>query len=209
MPKPHFQPRWQRKDAMSQESVSANRYVNDQVARAMGEHRELDPTVLALTLSIYRTSGVFERAGQAELSPYDLTTSQFNILTVLHRADGAVTMRELGKLISVRPTNLTHLVDTLTQRNLIERRMNHADRRSFHVAITDAGEDFLAEFLPGHWRYLQRLLGGLSPEDRIELTRLLSRMEESTLNAMKVDDRDARASGAVRAGQTRQSVSST
>jgi DNA-binding MarR family transcriptional regulator len=170
---------------MKRKSVSGNRYVNDQVQRAVGEHKELDPSVLALTLTLYRTMGTFERASQAEFGLYDLTPSLFNILTVLHRADDAVTMRELGRAISVRPTNLTSLVDTLVARGLVERVINEADRRSYFIRITPNGEDFLTEFLPGHWTYLQGLLSGLSREDRLELIRLLDSMEHSVMTAMK------------------------
>jgi DNA-binding MarR family transcriptional regulator len=177
----------QREGAMSRNEVSGNRYVQDQVARAVGEHKELDPSLLALTLTLYRTMAAFDRASQAELSPHDLTAIQFNILTVLHRADDAVTMRELGRAISVRPTNLTHLVDTLAERQLIERRLNMADRRSYFVGITPIGERFLAEFLPNHWRYKQRLMSGLSREERLELTRLLERLEQSVADALKLD----------------------
>jgi DNA-binding MarR family transcriptional regulator len=151
-----------------------------QVSRAVAEHgADFDPSVLSLTLTLYRTMTAFDRAGAAELAPHGLSVSQFNILTVLHRADSPLTMGELGYAVSVRPANLTSVVDALTQRSLIERRVNPDDRRSYLIANTPAGEEFLTRFLPGHWRYLEALTGHLSSEERLLLTDLLERLRVS------------------------------
>lgn len=151
-----------------------------QVSRAAAEHgADFDPSVLSLTLTLYRAITAFDRAGAAELSPHGLSVSQFNVLTVLHRADNPLTMGELGLAVSVRPANLTTVVDALAQRSLIERRINPEDRRSYLIANTLSGEDFLARFLPSHWRYLEALTGQLSSEERMLLTDLLDRLRIS------------------------------
>jgi DNA-binding MarR family transcriptional regulator len=151
-----------------------------QVSRAAAEHgADFDPSVLSLTLTLYRAMSAFDRAGQAELAPHGLSVSQLNILTVLHRADSPLTMGELGHAVSVRPANLTSVVDALTQRSLIERRVNPGDRRSYLIANTPAGDDFLVRFLPSHWRYLETLTSDLSSEERMLLTDLLERLRVS------------------------------
>jgi DNA-binding MarR family transcriptional regulator len=151
-----------------------------QVSKAAAEHgADLDQSVLSLTLTLYRAMAAFDRAGAAELAPHGLSVSQLNILTVLHRAESPLTMGELGHAVSVRPANLTTVVDALTQRSLIERRVNPVDRRSYLIANTPAGEDFLARFLPGHWHYLEALTGQLSSTERMLLTDLLDRLRGS------------------------------
>ena len=155
-----------------------------QVARAAAEYgADFDPGVLSLTLVLYRAMAVFDRAGAAELAPHGLSVSQLNILTVLHRADRPLTMGELGHTVSVRPANLTSVVEALTQRSLIERRVNPSDRRSYLIANTQAGEDFLARFLPTHWTYLETLTRRLSSEERVVLTDLLDRLWASVESA--------------------------
>lgn len=155
-----------------------------QVSRAAAEHAaDLDPSVLSLTLTLYRAMYAFDRAGAAELAPHGLSVSQLNILTVLHRADSPLTMGELGHAVSVRPANLTSVVDALTRRSLIERRVNPVDRRSYLIANTPAGEDFLARFLPGHWHYLEALTSQLSSDERMVLTDLLERLRVSVETA--------------------------
>jgi DNA-binding MarR family transcriptional regulator len=154
-----------------------------QVSMAAAEHGDFDPSVLSLTLTLYRAMTAFDRAGAAELAPHGLSVSQLNILTVLHRADTPLTMGELGHAVSVRPANLTTVVDALTQRSLIERRINPDDRRSYLIANTPAGEDFLARFLPSHWRYLEALTSHLTSEERTQLTELLDRLRVSVETA--------------------------
>ena len=154
--------------------------VTDQVERTAREYGPgFDPSVLTLTLTLYRTMAVFDRAHAAELAPHRMTLSQFNILSVLHRAAKSLTMGELGQAVSVRPANLTGVIDTLTKRSLVERQLNPGDRRSFLVGITKVGEEFLGEFLPKHWRYLEALTAGLSERQRKQLTGLLDRFRES------------------------------
>ena len=145
-----------------------------------------DPTVLALTLSLYRAMTAFDRAEAAELAPHGLTVSQLNVLTVLHRAERPLTMGELGQAVSVRPANLTGVVDGLTRRSLVERQINPYDRRSYLITETPAGQQFLAGFLPGHWLHLDRLMRGLTGAERAVLTDLLERLRQSVETAGEV-----------------------
>lgn len=151
-----------------------------QVARASEEYgADFEPSVLTLTLTLYRAVTAYERAGAAELAPYNLTTSHLNILTVLQRAEHPLTMGELGHAVSVRPANLTGVVDALATRSFVERQIKPGDRRSYLIANTEQGEAFLAGFLPGHWRYLEALTSGLSNDERLQLADLLGRLRES------------------------------
>ena len=161
--------------------------VAQQVAKACEEHDSLDPSTLAVTLTLYRTMAAFERASMYELAPYGLTTSQFNILTVLHRAEGPMTMGRLGRAVAVRPANLTSLVDSLTTKDLVERQPNADDRRSYLVTNTPAGEEFLSGFLPRHWEYLERLTGRLAPDERAQLADLLTTLMESAMDVVEED----------------------
>jgi DNA-binding MarR family transcriptional regulator len=158
--------------------------IGEQVEIAAREFgADLDPTILALTLTLYRTTAVYDRAHSAELAPHDITLRQFNVLTVLHRADGPLTMAELSEAVAVRPGNLTSVVDGVRRRRLVDCAVNPDDRRSFLVSITDAGTEFLAGFLPGHWRYLQLLTGGLSADEKETLVHLLEKLLGSVQDA--------------------------
>lgn len=157
------------------ESLSIQR----QVQISAEEYGDLDPVVLALTLTMYRTTTKLDRVHAAELSPHGLTLGQFNVLTVLHRDGRPLTMTALGSAVAVRLGNLTGIVDALINRGLVSRQANPDDRRSLLVTISDAGGRFLADFLPGHWSYLQDLFSGLSADERVQLTGLLEKAADS------------------------------
>lgn len=151
--------------------------VAEQVARSAARSGpSFDSVSLALTLTLYRTFSEFDRVHAEELGPVGLTVSQFNVLNVLDRASKPMTMGELSAAVSVRPANMTGVVDAVSDKGLVERRLNPSDRRSFLVAITPDGESFLADFLPGHWQYLDGLLNGLRPAERAQLLRLLDKL---------------------------------
>jgi DNA-binding MarR family transcriptional regulator len=181
---------------------NAHSTVKWQIAPAAPEHdADHDPTVLALTL--YRTMTAFDRAAAAELAPHGLTVSQFAILTVLHRAERPLTMGELGQAVAVRPANLTGVVDGLTRRSLVERQINPFDRRSYLITKTPAGDEFLAGFLPGHCQRLDRLMRGLTRDERAMLADLLERLRQSVTT---VDQGPGVPPGEVRLPRPRASV---
>lgn len=162
------------------ENSGAELSVLEQVARTAREAGDdFNADTLTLMMRLYRAVAAVDRTHASELAPYKLNLSQFQVLSVLHRADAPMTMRGLGESVSIRPANLTGLIDTLAQRSLVERRLNESDRRSFLVAITSTGERFLSEFLPGHWHYLQTLTAGLSMDEQRQLADLLDRLRLS------------------------------
>jgi DNA-binding MarR family transcriptional regulator len=138
-----------------------------------------NPVALRLVLTLYRTMTVLDRTQSEEFAAAGLSVSQFNVLTVLHRAPEALTMSELAAAVAVRPTNLTGVVDTLCERGVLERKLNPNDRRSFLVDITDIGDEFLRDFLPGHWDQLSVLLAGMSQAQCDELSDLLDQLRSS------------------------------
>lgn len=156
--------------------------VPEQVADTAEEFGDvLDPESLSLTLVLYRTMAAFDRAHAEELSPVGLSVSQFNVLTVLHRSRRPLSMGEISEMVSVRPANLTGVVDGLTDKSLVIRGVNPHDRRSFLVALTEEGERLLADFLPMHWTFLRQLFAGLSNPERTQMLALL----EALLNSIE------------------------
>jgi DNA-binding MarR family transcriptional regulator len=179
-------------------SVDGEFSVVHQVRRALErEGPDFDPLLLTLTLSFLRAGSAFERAHLKELAPNGLTTSQFNVLTVLDRAPGPLTMGELGQAVSVRPANLTGVVDSLGAKGFVKREPNPSDRRSSNVCVTDEGRHFLGPLLKGHWRYLQRLFAGLSVDERLAMGRLLDRFLASIETALSEDTAGVDASHAL------------
>jgi MarR family transcriptional regulator, organic hydroperoxide resistance regulator len=75
----------------------------------------------------------------AELADLGLRQAEINVLAQLR--PGAV--RPVGELVAAtgqRPSTLTGVLDRLERKRLVRRRVNAADRRSFTIELTAAGE---------------------------------------------------------------------
>jgi DNA-binding MarR family transcriptional regulator len=97
---------------------------NEQGALILGLQRAAHATLLALS---------------ARLADLDLKASEINALA--NMADGR--SRSIGELAletATRPTTLTSLLDRLLRRGYVARELDPADRRSFRVWLTDAGQ---------------------------------------------------------------------
>lgn len=148
-------------------------HLRDQVAVAAALDKALDGTALWVLLGLYRTFNVLDRDQTEEVASMGLTPLQFNILTVLQRTGRSTTMGALAGMLVVKPTNLSGNINTLIERGLVRRELNESDQRSLLAVLTEKGRAFLDEHLPGHWRRLERLMYGVSREQRLQLVTLM------------------------------------
>lgn len=156
---------------------SANDLLDQQLARAQAEHGDgFDAIPLSLTLLLHRISAMLSRAVSIDLEPLDLSSTQFNVLAVLHRADKPMTMRDVAATLSVRPPNLTSVVDSLVARKLVAKQVSPNDRRSYLVATTRQGDRLMGLFLPSHWRMMNEFYRGLTAGERSVLAQLLDKL---------------------------------
>jgi DNA-binding MarR family transcriptional regulator len=148
--------------------------VRRQIARARNEYGEdFDAAPLTMLLLLHRVAAAFRSAESYELDAIGLTQTSFNILMVLHRSPGPVTMRELAVAVSVKPPNLTAAVRDLVEKKLIRRRDHASDKRSQMVEIAKRGETVLRPFLRQHFVFLESLFTGIDNAERAQFIRNL------------------------------------
>ena len=147
--------------------------LRDQVSVSAAIDAALDGSALWVLLATYRTFAILDRDQAEEVASMGLTPLQFNILTVLQRTGRPTTMGALAGMLVVRPTNLSGNFNTLVERGLVRRELNESDQRSLLAVLTAHGQGFLDQHLPAHWRRLERLMSGLSREQRLQLVSLL------------------------------------
>ena len=121
-------------------------------------------------------AGAGHRDQAEEVAGIGLSPLQFNILTTLQRSKQPVTMGALASMLVVKPNNLSGNINTLVDRGFVRRELNVSDQRSLLAVLTAEGAAFLGDHLPGHWRRLERLMGGLSREQRLQLVALLKQL---------------------------------
>jgi len=151
----------------------------DQVVVSTSHHKDLDGTALWVLLSVYRAFATLDGDQTDEVAAMGLTPLQFNILTTLQRVHQPTTMGALAAMLVVKPNNLSGNISTLVKQGLVKREINVLDQRSLLAVLTPDGEAFLAAHLPQHWRRLERLMGGLSQAEKLNLIGLLDQMAHS------------------------------
>jgi hypothetical protein len=71
----------------------------------------------------------------------------------------------LAATLMMTQAGMTNRIDRLEAAGLVERSLDPADRRSFHVALTDRGIEVIDAALTEHAGNLKRLSRGLTPEE--------------------------------------------
>lgn len=141
-------------------------------------NRPCDASVLSLMDTLVRLH-------QAEVAriehEFGLTPLEVRLLRALD-PDRPEPMARLSEATACNPANTTAVVDRLEARGLVERRPDAHDRRIRTIGITPAGEELRARLCarastPPPW------LSGLPAGDRIELERILGRIDELATDA--------------------------
>jgi DNA-binding MarR family transcriptional regulator len=91
----------------------------------------------------------FKQFGWHEHSIAGCTPSEIRVLVAIKKGGNAavphMTVSEISKHLHVTPPSITHLLNSLEGRGLIERHMDKADRRVIVVTLTRQGEDVTKE----------------------------------------------------------------
>jgi DNA-binding MarR family transcriptional regulator len=111
------------------------------------------------------------------LADHGLTTPQFYVLKTLIEQGGQITIGQLARLHGLTNATMTGLVSRLEQFEppLVVREVNHRDRRSVYVVLTDAGRERFIGVQTDLMQQLRAVLGLLDADERRSLLFDLSR----------------------------------
>ena len=111
------------------------------------------------------------------LAPWDITPAHLRALRTLSR-HGTMRLSELSDHLQIAPRTATEVADALQARDLVQRRADPGDRRATLVEVTEHGASVLAEIRAARGTEAERIFGRLSPADRAELARILSKLRD-------------------------------
>ena len=74
----------------------------------------------------------------------DISPLHFGIMKLLHDV-GTLHVAEIGERLQVARPQMTHLVDKLVDKELVERQTDTTDRRMVNVMLTDKGKTTIEE----------------------------------------------------------------
>ena len=122
------------------------------------------------------------RAYDLRLEELDLNLSEAILLAFLQEAvtDAApLTQVDLARHMVVGRAAMGSLIDSLEQRDWVERLPNPKDRRVWLIAITPSGEQAAKQIAKIDERLRAELREGISRKERRELNRILNRLREN------------------------------
>lgn len=161
----------------------------DQLDQMIGQwERELpglDVSPLAVFGRLHR--GYLRYAAQLGevFDKHGINMASFDVLAALRRS-GPPYRRTAGDLAVtglITTGGLTLRLDRLEQAGLIIRERDTADRRVVYAQLTDAGLELTDRVAKEHFANEARMLSGLTPADRRQLSALLAKLERSLLDA--------------------------
>jgi DNA-binding MarR family transcriptional regulator len=124
------------------------------------------------------TARLMRRSFDARAKQIGVTRPQWRVLSVLRRFEG-VNQGGLAELLEVEPITVCRMVDRLQDAQLVERRPDPADRRSWLLFLTPKAQELLGQLRPLAEEMLDEALEGIGDEDRIILTKSLDQMRRN------------------------------
>jgi len=95
-----------------------------------------------------------------------LPLTWFDALAQLRRAPAQrLTMGQLATALLFSKSGLTRLIDRMVEAGLVQRLARPGDRRSLHIALTDAGEEKFRQALPIHLEHVKRHFAAYIEDD--------------------------------------------
>lgn len=108
-----------------------------------------------------------------QLADLGLTPGEWAVLTSLAKAGEPLTPSQLADLTVVAPSSMTHRLDKLAERGLVERRPDAENRTRIFITLTKEGWELFSVAVRGSSVVESDVLQDLSDAERGELARLL------------------------------------
>ncbi len=129
---------------------------------------------------IKRINAKVEKAINNQLLTYDLTSTQFKMLVMLHLIpDHTAMLKELEKYFGVAQSTAAGIIARLEKKNLVASFSDENDKRVKHVRLTHDGLQICLSVRETIVETERKLFSGLTPEEQNELNRLLYKVYHS------------------------------
>jgi DNA-binding MarR family transcriptional regulator len=118
---------------------------------------------------------LMRRSFDARARSIGVTRPQWQVLSLLRRHEG-INQGKLADLLEVEPITVCRMVDRLQEADLVERRTDPADRRSWRLFLTKKAQELLGQLKPLADELLEQAFEGVEATERVRLLATLDRM---------------------------------
>ncbi|KDQ68651.1 MarR family winged helix-turn-helix transcriptional regulator [Streptomyces halstedii] len=146
--------------------------MSDHVDRVLAQWAEqvpgLDTSSMGVFGRVKRLARIIEAEQRAAFGAHDLDAAAFDVLATLRRspAPHRLTPADLMRSAMVTSGAITQRLDRLEARELVVRTRREGDGRSVYVSLTEAGRELIDRALVDHVDNQNRLLSGLTDDQR-------------------------------------------
>ncbi len=120
-------------------------------------------------------SRLMRRSFDARARSIGVTRPQWQVLSQLRRHEG-INQGKLAELLDVEPITVCRMVDRLQDANLVERRTDPKDRRSWRLFLTTKAHEPLGQLRPLVEETIDLAFDGIDDTERARLMATLDRM---------------------------------
>ena len=118
------------------------------------------------------------------MKPLNITRSQWWVLIYLAAHDGMI-QSDLANMLELGKAALGSLIDRLEDASLVRRGADDVDRRAKRVYLSTAGAQLIKQMQVRSNDMSERILEGLSEEERHTLTDLLTRVKRNLVTLVR------------------------
>jgi len=141
--------------------------------------KEFKNIVEKLYINILYTSGHLKRKLKDIFTPYDITSTQYNVLRILKgRHPEACHPGQIVAVMVEKMSDVTRLIDRLTIKGLTERNTCPGNRRKINIHITEKGISLLNEIEPVMNNHFQKIQTKFSEQELELICSYLDRLRE-------------------------------
>ena len=138
-----------------------------------------EESVQRVITAIYGVTKKLDQWYVRQLADLDLTQGEWAVVAALAKAgEATLTPSQLADLTNVAPSSMTHRLDKMSQRGLIERRPDETNRTRTLISLTIDGWDLFSDAIRESNVVESDILRGLSADERGMLAALLERVIE-------------------------------
>ena len=141
---------------------------------SMSDRLHLDrflPYLLSVT-----SNRVSERIARTYAALFGLSIPEWRLVAVIAEAE-PITQAEIGERTRMDKVTVSRAAIALSERGLLERSPNAADRRSHHLALSAAGRSLYEQVAPKALELERRIFARFSRAELEQLTQMLRRID--------------------------------
>ncbi|MGO1117576.1 MarR family winged helix-turn-helix transcriptional regulator [Rhodovibrionaceae bacterium A322] len=142
------------------------------------ERPDIDASPMALCGDVWRAGERIRKEVLANLADSKLDFPGFDVLLTLRRQGKGKSLSpsDLAKEMMLSTSAMTNRLDRLEKRGLLTRSVDPNDRRGLKISLSDDGFALADELVVSHVATEERMLSGLSAQERQQLSDLLDKI---------------------------------